>query len=36
MPERYGAKITVAEWHQRLICSTCGGRDVVVTGTEQR
>jgi hypothetical protein len=29
--------MTVPEWHERLVCSQCGGRDidVVVTGSER-
>jgi hypothetical protein len=36
--ERYGAEMTVIEWHQRLSCSKCGSRqiDMVVTGTDRR
>jgi Zn finger protein HypA/HybF involved in hydrogenase expression len=31
---RYGAQMTVPEWHSRLVCSDCGSRqiDFVVTG----
>jgi hypothetical protein len=38
MAERYGAKTTVPEWRERLVCSVCGSRnvDMVVTGTERR
>jgi hypothetical protein len=38
MAERYGAKTTISEWRERLVCSACGSRDVdmVVTGTERR
>ena len=34
---RYGAKTSVLEWRERLICSQCGGRqvDMVVTGTRR-
>jgi hypothetical protein len=36
MAERYGADMTVPDWHARLTCSGCGSRqvDFVVTGTE--
>jgi Zn finger protein HypA/HybF involved in hydrogenase expression len=38
MTERYGAETTVADWHQRLVCGSCGSRrvDMVVSGTERR
>jgi hypothetical protein len=38
MAERYGADMTVPDWHARLACSNCGSRkvDFVVTGTERR
>jgi hypothetical protein len=38
MAERYGAKTTVPEWRERLVCSRCGSRnvDIVVTGTERQ
>jgi hypothetical protein len=34
---RYGAEMTVPDWHERLVCSKCGRREInmVVTG-EQR
>ena len=36
MATRYGAKTSVLDWHERLVCSHCGGRqvDMVVTGTK--
>jgi hypothetical protein len=36
--QRYGAETTVPDWHERLVCSKCGSReiDMVVTGTERR
>ena len=36
--ERHGAEMPVIEWHERLVCSQCGSReiDMVVTGTERR
>jgi Zn finger protein HypA/HybF involved in hydrogenase expression len=36
--ERYGAKMTLLDWHARLVCSKCGSReiDMVVTGTKRR
>jgi hypothetical protein len=36
MAERYGADLSVPDWHQRLVCSACGGRriDFVVTGAK--
>src|SRR5271169_2037007 len=35
--ERYGATVTLLDWHHRLVCSECGSRrvDMVVTGTER-
>ena len=38
MAERYGAEMTVPDWHERLVCSQCGSWrvDFVVTGTERR
>jgi hypothetical protein len=32
--ERYGAEMTVPDWHERLVCSQCGSQavDIVVTG----
>lgn len=32
--ERYGAEMTVPDWHKRLVCGGCGSRrvDMVVTG----
>jgi Zn finger protein HypA/HybF involved in hydrogenase expression len=37
MVERYGAEMTVSDWHGRLVCSECGSRrvDMVVSGTER-
>jgi hypothetical protein len=37
MAQRYGAEMTVPDWHARLVCSQCGSRrvDFVVTGTER-
>ena len=34
MAERYGADMTVPEWHKRLVCGQCGSRkiDFIVTG----
>jgi DNA-directed RNA polymerase subunit RPC12/RpoP len=26
MAERYGAEMTVPDWHSRLVCSRCGSR----------
>ena len=36
--EQHGPETTVIDWHARLTCSGCGGRqvDFVVTGTERR
>jgi hypothetical protein len=37
MAERYGAELSVPDWHQRLICGgRCGSRkiDFVVTGAK--
>jgi hypothetical protein len=38
MAERYGAGMTVPDWHARLVCSECGSRrvDMVVSGNERR
>jgi hypothetical protein len=38
MVARYGADTPVLDWHDRLVCSRCGGRniDMVVSGTERR
>jgi hypothetical protein len=38
MAARYGAETPVLDWHERLICSRCGCRqvDMVVTGTKRR
>jgi len=38
MAKRYGAEMTVPDWHHRLVCSECGSRrvDMVVAGTERR
>ena len=35
--QRYGAEMTVPEWHKRLVCEQCGSHnvDMVVTGTER-
>jgi len=32
--QRYGAGTLVRDWHKRLICSRCGGREIdfVLTG----
>ena len=34
MAARYGAEMTVPEWHKRLVCSQCGSKaiDFVLTG----
>jgi hypothetical protein len=36
MAERYGADLSVPDWHNRLVCGQCGGRqiDFVVTGAK--
>ena len=38
MAERYGAEMSVPDWHARLVCGQCGSRhvDFGVTGTERR
>jgi hypothetical protein len=38
MAERYGAEMTVPDWHDRLVCGQCGGRriDFVCTGATPR
>ena len=35
--QRYGADTAVRDWHKRLICSRCGGREVdfVLTGARR-
>ena len=35
---RYGAETSVLRWHDKLVCSRCGGRnvDMVVSGTKRR
>jgi hypothetical protein len=37
LAERYGAGASVLDWHARLVCSKCGGRevDMVVSGTKR-
>jgi hypothetical protein len=37
MAARYGAEMTVPEWHKRLVCSQCGSKaiDFVLTGARQ-
>ena len=37
MAARYGAEMTVPEWHKRLVCSQCGSKsiDFVLTGERQ-
>jgi hypothetical protein len=37
MAERYGAEMSVPDWHKRLVCSQCRSRrvDMVVSGTER-
>jgi hypothetical protein len=37
MVERYGAAMSVPEWHSRLVCGQCGSRqiDFVVTGAKR-
>jgi hypothetical protein len=34
---RFGAEMTVPEWHGRLVCSNCGSRqvDFVATGAKR-
>ena len=38
MARQYGAATSVLDWHDRLVCASCGSRevDMVVTGTERR
>jgi hypothetical protein len=33
MAERYGAETPVPDWHKRLVCSKCGGREIDFVGT---
>ena len=37
MAARYDANTSVLDWHKRLVCSQCGGREVgmVLTGTKR-
>jgi hypothetical protein len=37
MAERYGADLTVPDWHKRLMCSACGSKrvDFVITGAKR-
>jgi Zn finger protein HypA/HybF involved in hydrogenase expression len=35
MAERYGAEMTVPDWHKRLVCGQCGGRRVEFVGGRQ-
>ena len=28
LARRYGANTAVPDWHKRLVCSRCGGRDI--------
>ena len=37
MAERYGPEMTVPDWHERLVCGQCGGRqiDFVCTGARR-
>jgi hypothetical protein len=36
MAERYGAEMTIPDWHKRLVCGQCGSRkiDFVITGAK--
>jgi hypothetical protein len=38
MAERYGAEVTIPDWHVCLVCSGCGGRqvDFVATGSRRQ
>jgi rubredoxin len=35
--QRYGAETSVHDWHKRLVCSRCGGREIdfVLTGVRR-
>jgi len=37
LAERYGADTAVRDWHKRLVCSRCGGREIdfVLTGARR-
>jgi hypothetical protein len=37
LARRYGADTPVPEWHRRLVCSRCGGREIdfVLTGARR-
>jgi hypothetical protein len=36
MAARYGAEMTVPEWHGRLVCGNCGSRQVDFVATGDR
>jgi hypothetical protein len=38
MAARYGAEMPVADWHERLVCSMCGSRQIgmIVTGNRRQ
>jgi len=36
MAQRYGAEMTVPEWHKRLACSQCGSKQVDFVATGER
>jgi hypothetical protein len=37
LPARYGAETYGLDWHKRLVCSQCGGREIdfVLTGARR-
>jgi hypothetical protein len=34
--ERYGAEMTLVDWHARLVCSACGSRQIGMVVTEAK
>jgi hypothetical protein len=36
LARRYGGEINVLEWHARLVCSQCGGRQIDFVATGER
>jgi hypothetical protein len=36
LARRYGGKTRVLEWHARLVCSRCGGRQIDFVATGER
>jgi len=36
LAERYGVGVAVLDWHDRLVCSRCGSRDIDMVLTGER